>query len=209
MSTTVTRFPMFPNACSTLAGKVIGADATATTYVLDCRPGEDCGRLQETITVGPWAEKTLPPGAASTGVYDSWLNDTISDGTRFTASMHCEMVRSVAQECTMSSGPIKDSKDWKKKDFSPVTYTDEKLFREISGPTMIYGEVILTAGLELLARATATSSSVEATQSTTTQTGSSTVSTDVPEETNNARKIRLHPFLAAGVGALFALSLWG
>ncbi|KAL4731091.1 hypothetical protein ACLX1H_000051 [Fusarium chlamydosporum] len=184
MSTSITKLLLVPNDGMTLMGKVLGADATATTYVLECPFGaEDCDRFTETLTLGPWAEKTLAPGAAKTGDFDIWISDTLTDGTPWTVSQHCKMSRSVAQECTISQGPVKDSKDHKTKDYPPQTYTDKQELAEVYGPTYQYAEVTLTAGLEKLASTTATGSD---TATSAEHTESSTSGAAAPEETNSA-----------------------
>src|SRR5688500_16956176 len=117
MTTSVTQLLVIPNDALTLMGKVVGADATATTYVLECRKDDDeCSRMRQTITLGPWAEKALATGAPKTGDLDIWISDKLEDGTPWTFSQHCEMSRSVAQKCTISQGPVKDSKEYKTED---------------------------------------------------------------------------------------------
>ncbi|EXA34137.1 hypothetical protein FOVG_14579 [Fusarium oxysporum f. sp. pisi HDV247] len=68
MSTSVKELLLVPSDAMTLHGKVLGADATATTYLLNCPPdAESCERNGQTITLGPWAEKTLASSADPTG----------------------------------------------------------------------------------------------------------------------------------------------
>ncbi|RFN49792.1 hypothetical protein FIE12Z_5940 [Fusarium flagelliforme] len=210
MATSVTQLLVIPNDALTLMGKVVGADATATTYVLECRKDDDdCSRMKQTITLGPWAEKALATGAAKTGDLDVWISDKLEDGTPWTFSQHCEMSRSVAQKCTVSQGPVKDSKEYKTEDFPPQTHTDASGLREVYGPTYAYAEVTLTAGLEKLAAATATGSSAEETESTSGQSETSTATADAPGETNGAERSLLSPLAAACAGALAVMALWG
>jgi len=210
MTTSVTQLLVIPNDALTLMGKVVGADATATTYVLECRKDDDeCGRMKQTVTLGPWAEKALATGAAKTGDLDVWISDKLEDGTPWTFSQHCEMSRSVAQKCTVSQGPVKDSKEYKTEDFPPQTHTDASGLREVYGPTYVYAQVTLTAGLEKLASATATGSSAEETESTASQSGTSTATVDASDETNGAERSLLSPLAAACAGALAVIALWG
>ncbi|KAI1071484.1 hypothetical protein LB507_004916 [Fusarium sp. FIESC RH6] len=210
MTTSVTQLLVIPNDALTPMGKVVGADATATTYVLECRKDDDeCGRTRETITLGPWAEKALATGAAKTGDLDIWISDKLEDGTPWTFSQHCEMSRSVAQKCTVSQGPVKDSKEYKTEDFPPRTYTDASDLGEIYGPTYTYAQVTLTAGLEKLTAATATGISAEETESTASQSGTSTATADAPGETNGTGRSLLSPLAATCAGVLAVIALWG
>ncbi|KAJ4128235.1 hypothetical protein NW768_008523 [Fusarium equiseti] len=209
MTTSVTQLLVIPNDALTLMGKVVGADATATTYVLECRKDDDeCSRMRQTITLGPWAEKALATGAAKTGDLDVWISDKLEDGTPWTFSQHCEMSRSVAQKCTVSQGPVKDSKEYKTEDFPPQTHTDVSGLREVYGPTYAYAQVTLTAGLEKLAAVAATGSSAEATESTASQSGTSTATADAHDETNGTGRSLLNPLAATCAGILVVLVLW-
>ncbi|KAF4993242.1 hypothetical protein FGRMN_6606 [Fusarium graminum] len=231
MSTTVTSLLVIPSDSIKLHGKVIGADATATTYVLQCPPHDStCDRSDTTITLGPWAEKTLAPGTAPTGVMDIWVNDTIPleptavgstkvENVPWTYSLHCQMSRSVAQECTMGNGPIKDSENHPNSMYPSQTFAGSEL-RDIYGPTYAYSAITLTAGLEMLngkhasttsaATATSDSTSSEETgstsQSTGTSTGSSTGSASAPGETNDSSARRVSSILAAACVGLFVLT---
>ncbi|KAF5660142.1 hypothetical protein FHETE_9115 [Fusarium heterosporum] len=230
MSTTVTSLLVIPSDSIKLHGKVIGADATATTYVLQCPPHDStCDRSDTTITLGPWAEKTLAPGAAPTGVMDIWVNDTIPleptavgntkvESVPWTYSLHCQMSRSVAQECTMGNGPIEDSENHPKSMYPTQTFAGSEL-RDIYGPTYAYSAITLTAGLEMLdgkhasttsATATDDSTSSEETgstsQSTATSTGTSTGSAEAPGETNDGSTRRVSSILAVACVGLFVLA---
>ncbi|KAK2688857.1 hypothetical protein QWA68_012100 [Fusarium oxysporum] len=60
-----------------LVAHVIGANPTATTFVLDCEnpknkktwDEDECWFTKETIILGPWADKTPAPGAVTTGIW--------------------------------------------------------------------------------------------------------------------------------------------
>ncbi|KAM0344737.1 hypothetical protein ACHAPU_007109 [Fusarium lateritium] len=227
MSTTVTSLLVIPSDSIKLHGKVIGVDATATTYVLQCPPHDSvCDRLDTTITLGPWAEKTLAPGAATTGVMDIWVNDTIPleptvvgstnvENVPWTYSLHCQMSRSVAQECTMANGPIRDSKNHPKSMYPTQTFAGSEL-RDIYGPTYAYSAITLTAGLEKLggkhastasaATTTGDSASSGETGYTSQSTGTSTGSAEAPGETNDGSMRRVSSILAVACVGLFVLA---
>lgn len=126
--------------------EVIGAEATATTYVLNCSPDTEdgeCGTFNNTVAVGPWGSKTLPPGAASTGYLDYYM--TMPDPEHpFELSMHCKMSRTIAQECTtINIGGNNDGTP-------TATFSDlEKSQDDFA--FMTYATVTITAGQEFLA----------------------------------------------------------
>ncbi|KAF5968758.1 hypothetical protein FCOIX_11228 [Fusarium coicis] len=202
MSTSVKDRLLIPSDAMTLHGKVLGADATATTYLLNCPPDSgSCDRNGQTITLGPWAEKTLDSSAGPTGTMDVVITEP-QDGTKWFYSLHCEMSRSVAQECTMINRPANGPST-----IGPKTYEGESALREIYGPTFEYGRVTLTAGLEKLKSeyptTTTATGEIEATESVSKETGSSTASTDAPAESNGGlRGVKLS--LAAVCAGLFA-----
>jgi hypothetical protein len=76
-ATSITKVLLFDTeADATLVAEVLAADATATTFLLNCpsgTDGNDCGTYNESVVVGPWAKPTPPPDA-STGVYDVEVN---------------------------------------------------------------------------------------------------------------------------------------
>ncbi|KAG7427792.1 hypothetical protein Forpi1262_v010929 [Fusarium oxysporum f. sp. raphani] len=67
-----------------LVAHVIGANPTATTFVLDCEKPknkktwdeDECWFTKDTIILGPWADKTPAPGAVTTGI---WREDGLYD----------------------------------------------------------------------------------------------------------------------------------
>ncbi|KAF5604800.1 hypothetical protein FPCIR_652 [Fusarium pseudocircinatum] len=202
MSTSVKDLLLIPSDAMTLHGKVLGADATATTYLLNCPPDADsCDRNGQTITLGPWAEKTLASSADPTGTMDVVITEP-QDGTKWFYSLHCEMSRSVAQECTMINRPANGPST-----IGSKTYKGESALREIYGPTFEYGRVTLTAGLEKLKSeyptTTTATSEAEATEFVSKETGSSTASADAPAESNGGlRDVKLS--LGAVCAGLFA-----
>lgn len=90
---------LLPSYSGNFVAEIIGANPTATTFVLDCdfeKNKEDCYVTQRTIVVGPWADKSILPGAATTGIYrESFV---IEEGYSFSAQ--CDMSRTNAKTCT-------------------------------------------------------------------------------------------------------------
>ncbi|KAF4415100.1 hypothetical protein FACUT_13687 [Fusarium acutatum] len=204
MSTSVKDLLLIPSDAMTLHGKVLGADATATTYLLNCLPDDKtCERNDQTITLGPWAEKTLASSADPTGTMDVVITEP-QDGTKWFYSLHCEMSRSVAQECTMTNRPANGPST-----IGLKTYKGESALREIYGPTFEYGRVTLTAGLEKLKSNCSSTTTAEGTESVSKETGSSTAGADALAESNcGLRGMKLSlAAVCAGLFATMALSL--
>ncbi|KAH7245224.1 hypothetical protein BKA59DRAFT_475524 [Fusarium tricinctum] len=150
-----------------LIAGVVGADVTATTYVLNCQPptatGDnddddeddyDCGLYNMTVTVGPHASKTLPAGAASTGNFDMFMS-LPDDDHDFQISLHCDMSRTILKECTTINLGGND-------DGHPTATFSGTKDNAMMFP-MAYVPITVTAGAELLeathtgaAKATAT-----------------------------------------------------
>ncbi|CAH0056793.1 unnamed protein product [Clonostachys solani] len=137
----------------TLVAEVLGADATATTYLLNCPSGtdsNDCGMYNASVTVGPWASQTLPSGAKETGNFDfSMSMDT------FQFSLHCEMSKTVAQKCTTVN--IGGNND----DTPTLTISAS----ELEQYSFTYVPVTITAGQELLSAATASETTASSSSS--------------------------------------------
>lgn len=90
---------LLPAYTGHFVAEVIGADATATTFVLDCdneKNEEHCGVVRNTFMVGPWGDKTPAPGAPTTGL---WRLDATADA-EFAFSVQCEMSKTYAKTCT-------------------------------------------------------------------------------------------------------------
>ncbi|CAJ0546662.1 Ff.00g012890.m01.CDS01 [Fusarium sp. VM40] len=137
-----------------LIADVVGADVTATTYVLNCQPptatGEnddddeddyDCGLYNMTVTVGPHASKTLPAGAASTGSFDMFMSMP-DDEHDFKISLHCDMSRTVLKQCTTINIGGND-------DGHPTATFSGTKDNAMMFP-MAYVPITVTAGAELL-----------------------------------------------------------
>ncbi|KAH8682290.1 hypothetical protein BX600DRAFT_39582 [Xylariales sp. PMI_506] len=147
MTTSVTSILLFDTDTQSLVAEVLGADATATTFLLNCPSGtdsDDCGTYDESVTIGAWARATPPPDA-STGVYDL----RISMGTEWFYSQHCDMSMTVPVDCTTTNIGGNDD------DGPTATYTSLSPTDDVLG--WAYMPVTITAGLELLASATASS----------------------------------------------------
>ncbi|KAM0336392.1 hypothetical protein ACHAPQ_004167 [Fusarium lateritium] len=232
MSTTVISLLLPPTGFAELHGRVLHADATATTYHLQCPPdNSSCSDVDETVTLGPWAEETLAQGAEATGAMDIQLSytsayeptavgNTRAELVTWTYSLHCERSRSVAQKCTVTQGPVKDISELRKSDYPAQTYTDKAGLAEIYGPTYSYAVITITAGLEKLSgkhassiessKASATSDSAEETgtaaQSTSSSTGTSTDSAEALGKTNDGVERSVFSVLAVVAVALFVLA---
>ncbi|KAF5622072.1 uncharacterized protein FTJAE_11039 [Fusarium tjaetaba] len=204
MSTSVKDLLLIPSDAMTLHGKVLGADTTAKTYLLNCPPDSDsCDRNGQTITLEPWAEKSLASSADPTGTMDVVITEP-QDGTKWYYSLHCEMSRSVAQACTMINRPADGPST-----IGLKTYKGESALREIYGPTFEYGRVTLTAGLEKLKSEYPNTTTAEGTESISKETGSSTAGADAPAESNGGlRGVKLSlAAVCAGLFATMALSI--
>ncbi|KLO78950.1 uncharacterized protein LW93_4273 [Fusarium fujikuroi] len=86
-----------------LVAEVIGANHTATTFVLDCdKPKHkkiwedgECYITKNTVVLGPWADMTPAPGVVTTGIRrEGTVDEDEKEGYSF--SIECQM------DCTMS-----------------------------------------------------------------------------------------------------------
>ncbi|PCD25279.1 hypothetical protein AU210_014386 [Fusarium oxysporum f. sp. radicis-cucumerinum] len=93
-----------------LVAHVIGANPTATTFVLDCEKPknkktwdeDECWFTKETIILGPWADKTPAPGAVTTGIWrEGSVDDDEEEGYSF--SMECQMDYTMPKVCTTTN----------------------------------------------------------------------------------------------------------
>ncbi|KAF5982357.1 hypothetical protein FBULB1_4353 [Fusarium bulbicola] len=98
-----------------LVAEVIGANPTATTFVLDCdkpkhkKNWEDgeCYITKDTVILGPcadktWADKTPAPGAVTTGIWrESTVNEDEKEGYSF--SIQCQMDYTMPIVCTTTN----------------------------------------------------------------------------------------------------------
>ncbi|KAM0185775.1 hypothetical protein ACHAPI_012014 [Fusarium lateritium] len=160
---------LLPSYSGNFVAEVIGANPIATTFVLDCDFGkneEDCHVTQQTVVVGPWADKSLAPGAATTGIYrESFVVE--EEGYSFSAQ--CDMSRTYAKTCTtINVGGVDNGRN---DDGSPTatfprsTGTAFDAFYYAAGYGAFYWvPVTVTAGQEyLLAAKTAASSEATST----------------------------------------------
>ncbi|KAI8652047.1 hypothetical protein LRP88_11044 [Fusarium phalaenopsidis] len=149
---------LWVNPDGSLVAKVLGAEPSATTYLLGCTlepDGRDCGRYAA-VTLGPWASETPPLGVARTGDFDLYITDSIEP---WKFSIHCEMSGTVPQKCTtINIGGNDDG-------HPTATFGSEEDVEEEGFGGFGYATVTITEGLELLA-ATRSGSHQAATAST-------------------------------------------
>ena len=195
-STTVTTLLVPDFDSQTLVAEVLGADSTATTYLLNCPSDVEsnlCGLYNNTITLGPWASKTLPPGAAETGIFDYEANVDFEEGGEndegWEFSVHCKMSRSVAQECTMTNNLAEPG--------SQTEIISDASLLSASAP-FAYKEMTITAGAELLSASQTLSGEAKSTG-----TGSSDDSEGGEGEEDGAA-LRLPSMMVAGLATLVA-----
>ncbi|RSL52993.1 hypothetical protein CEP54_010634 [Fusarium duplospermum] len=199
-----------------LLAKVLSAEPSATTYLLNCTPepdGRDCG-LYATVTLGPWASETPPPSAAGTGDFDLYITDLVNP---WKFSLHCAMSGTVPQKCTtVNIGGNDEGRP-------TATFESEEDLEEEGFAEFSYATVTITEGLELLAathsgshETTAAStegasasdpSTTESAASTTTasrETGGTDSSTDasMPEATSVASSCRARVITAMSVASV-------
>ncbi|KAF4969087.1 hypothetical protein FSARC_3610 [Fusarium sarcochroum] len=193
---------------------VIGADPTATTFQLVC-PGDKCkpSDWNNTLVVGPWASKTVPAGAASTGTFHWMLAADFKDSGPVTSSIECLVSSGILQECTttMGYGGEESMTD------SATGIKSIKQYLELSFSSL---PIVITAGQDLLksaAEATATkdSASAEATSSEIDASGSeatateSTSSAATPQETSGAGSSVVRVLGALAMAGLATLIVQG
>ncbi|KAI8711487.1 hypothetical protein NCS52_01412300 [Fusarium sp. LHS14.1] len=197
-----------------LLAKVIGAEPSATTYLLGCTPepdGQECSMYHAAVTLGPWASETPPPGVARTGNFDFYISDSI-DPWKF--SMHCEMSGTVPQKCTtINIGGNDDG-------HPTATFGSEEKVEEEGLGGFGYATLTITGGVELLAAThsssheTATASTEDSAQSTAESAASATLasseitgtqsssSTSTPEATSVASSCKARVISAMSVAGV-------
>ncbi|SPJ78354.1 uncharacterized protein FTOL_06743 [Fusarium torulosum] len=195
-SSTITSLLWPAESGVTIKGEVFEAEATGTRYMLRGCKSDDaaCEHHTAFLEIGPWASKTLPKGAAETGVYD--VHGTI-DGTVY--SSVCEMSRSIIENCIVS----------KQSGFDESTeYTMSRTKGETGADfTLFYHSVTLTGGLEKLATSEAIApiktSSFEASSTTETSpvTGASPMSATDEPKTSTDVHIVSSEFTATGTAS--------
>ncbi|KAM0227697.1 hypothetical protein ACHAPO_011343 [Fusarium lateritium] len=109
MSLVTTTSLLLPSYYGHFLAEVVGADPTATTFVLDCdwdkylwEGEDDCYVTKQTVVVGPWADKTPTPGAPTKGIYkESYVDKGIEEGEEgYSFSAECQMSKTWAETCT-------------------------------------------------------------------------------------------------------------
>ncbi|TXC07000.1 hypothetical protein FocTR4_00003381 [Fusarium oxysporum f. sp. cubense] len=177
----------------TPSAAVIAANPTATTLQLYC-PDEvsaECksSGYNNSIVVGPWASKTVPAGAASTGIFHWMLALNDLGGV---SSVECLVSSGTPQTCTTMMLPKETGEDGitdVATGFGSITKEFELKFGTLP--------IVITKGQELLettsqatttedsSAAQATGSETEATSAEVTATSTSTDAA-APKETNGA-----------------------
>ncbi|KAF5557901.1 hypothetical protein FNAPI_5274 [Fusarium napiforme] len=209
-----------------LVAEVIGANPTATTFVLDCdKPKHkktwdenECYMTKETVILGSWADKTPAPGAATTGI---WKRRTVNEDEKegYSVSVECEMDYTMPKVCTRTLHPS-------------FTFDDD---RQVTGTYTKHGgttfdafyyfgygyfgwaPVTVTAGQSYLLSAT-TAASTEATATSnvsgTQKAEEATISEAETTSTNDDGVITVTgeasptTTSSSGAGTIRALSLW-
>ncbi|KAG8666672.1 hypothetical protein FPOAC1_011483 [Fusarium poae] len=109
MSSVTTTSLLLPSYYGHFLAEVVGANPTATTFVLDCdwdkypwEGEDDCYVTKQTVVVGPWADKTPTPGAPTKGIYkESYVDKGIEEGEEgYSFSAECRMSKTWAETCT-------------------------------------------------------------------------------------------------------------
>ncbi|CEI66103.1 hypothetical protein FVEN_g4489 [Fusarium venenatum] len=171
---------------NTPTATVISANPTATTLQIVCL-GQECdgATLNNTVVVGPWADKTVAKGAASTGTFH-WMVSVADFGI---SSIECLVSSGTAKACT--TAVLADGEGLTKTatGLAEITGAFELSFSSI--PVVITGGQGLIKSTQVMATATEESSSARNTWSDSaasdepTATGSSTDASP-PRETNGA-----------------------
>ncbi|KAL6916373.1 hypothetical protein ACHAPO_007423 [Fusarium lateritium] len=165
MTSHTTTSLLLPAYTGNFVANIIGADATATTFVLDCdvkKDKQDCGLTKDTIIVGPWADKTPVPGAATTGLYKEYMAIKDEDED-YTFSVQCDMSKTYAKTCTTINIGGNDNG-------SPTatftrTASDTSLYEYFGYGSFTWVPVTITSGQEYLS--TTVSGTAKATEATT------------------------------------------
>ncbi|KAL4732775.1 hypothetical protein ACLX1H_001795 [Fusarium chlamydosporum] len=156
MPSSTTTSLLLPAYTGNFVAEIVGADVTATTFVLDCDFNEDkknCGLTKDTIIVGPWGDKTAAPGGQTTGLYREYMAIDDEDDN-YTLSVQCDMSRTYARTCTTINLGGNDNG-------SPTatfvqTTSNAELFKYFGYGKFTWVPVTITAGQEYLSVAQST-----------------------------------------------------
>ncbi|QPC67826.1 hypothetical protein HYE67_010057 [Fusarium culmorum] len=178
--------PIMSSLQETGTENVISANPTATTLQIVCL-GQECASttVNNTVVIGPWADKTVAKGAASTGTFH-WMVSVSSFGV---SSIECLVSSGTAKACTTAAFADGEGLTDTATGLEEITEAFELSFSSVP--------VVITKGQDLLRSSQATATvtkeptSVETTGSESTAkdgptaTGSSADAAS-PQETNGA-----------------------
>jgi hypothetical protein len=158
---------------NTPTATVITANPTATTLQIVCL-GKECGTsINNTIVVGPWADKTVTKGAASTGTFH-WMVSLADFGV---SSIECLVSSGTPQACTTTVLAEGEGLTKTATGLAEITEAFELSFSSVP--------VVITEGQDLLNSAQATATITE--ESTSAQTtGSESAASDEPTATGSS-----------------------
>ncbi|OBS28291.1 hypothetical protein FPOA_02232 [Fusarium poae] len=159
---------------NTPTATVISANPTATTLQIVCLGREcDSTTINNTVVVGPWADKTVAKGAASTGTFH-WMVSVADFGV---SSIECLVSSGTAQACT--TAVLADGEGLKKTatGLAEITEAFELSFSSVP--------VVITEGQDLIKSTQATATATEETSSSRT-TGNESAVRDGPTATGSS-----------------------
>ncbi|RGP71334.1 hypothetical protein FSPOR_3455 [Fusarium sporotrichioides] len=158
---------------NTPTATVISANPTATTLQIICL-GQECDgtTLNNTVVVGPWADKTVTKGAASTGTFH-WMVSVADFGV---SSIECLVSSGTAKACT--TAVVADGEGLTKTatGLEEITEAFELSFSSVP--------VVITEGQDLIRSSQATATATEDSSSART-TGSENAASDEPAATGS------------------------
>jgi hypothetical protein len=216
LTTSVFILPFAVYKTSAPTASVIDANPTATTLQFGCLGGakqEECDNVgfSNTIVVGPWASKTVPEGAPSTGTFH-WMLTRSGLGS---SSIECPVSSGTPLACTVLAVAEADE-SFPAESITQIATGSKDIADnlELSFSTL---PVVITAGQDLLksaAQATATATrdstsaeaTVEATGTSSDETSATASSTDAaPTETNGVGSSAARVFGAMFVAGMASL----
>ncbi|QPC76704.1 hypothetical protein HYE68_007456 [Fusarium pseudograminearum] len=153
---------------------VISANPTATTLQIVCL-GQECASttVNNTVVIGPWADKTVAKGAASTGTFH-WMVSVSDFGV---SSIECLVSSGTAKACTTAAIADGESLINTATGLEDIMEAFELSFSSVP--------VIITKGQDLLGSSQATAT-VAKEQTSVETTGSESTAKDGPTATGSS-----------------------